>query len=144
MPAGRGEAERDYGYLVGVYMLFNRQVNCTRVLLDVTAHSYPSRPQVLSLRVEHSPVSANPHKSSLSAFPPRLSPLSLTFPDPCGHVRDVWEELPRSRFRVGLQASGPGACLWHPVGGHDGVAINFSKRTTTIPHCTYHLENSRA
>jgi hypothetical protein len=93
--AGRGAAEREYDYVVvGVYKLFNRQSNCTRVLLaDVPAHSYPSRLQILSLcaylRAPQS-LGANLNKDSLSMFPPRLSPFSLTFPDACGHVRDVF------------------------------------------------------
>jgi hypothetical protein len=51
---------------------------------------------------EHSSVSANLYKDSLSTFPFRLNPISLAFPDARGHVRDVWQELRRSRFRVGL------------------------------------------
>jgi hypothetical protein len=68
------------------------QLTHTRVLSSLRA--YLSAPQSLG---------ANLNKDSLSTFPLRLSPFSLTFPDAHGHVRDVWEELPRSRFRVGLQ-----------------------------------------
>ena len=73
-------------------MLFNRQSNGTHVLLDVPAHSYPTKQTTsLSLVVatslfEHSSLSANLYKGSLSAFLHRLSPFSLTFPDACGDV----------------------------------------------------------
>ena len=51
---------------------------------------------------EHPSVSSR-RESQLNAFPVRLSPFLLTFPKARGPVRDDWEELLQSRFRVGLQ-----------------------------------------
>ena len=90
--------------LAGAHMLFNRQSNCNHVLLDVPAHSYPSK--TASLQAYSSApqsLGANLNKVSLSIFLLRLSSFSLTFPDACSHFRDVWEQCSRSRFRVGLQ-----------------------------------------
>ena len=67
---------------------------------------------------------------TLSTFPLRLSPFSLTFPYACGHVRDVCEQLSRSRFRVGLQER--------------ARVIQSENTPVTIPDSTYHLQNSRA
>ena len=85
----------------------------------------------------------NLKKDSLSTFPLRfrLFLFSLTFPDARGHVRDNWEELPRS-IPISCGASRPCAC--HPIGEHASVAINSSKRTATVPHFTYHLQSNRA
>ena len=80
---GRGEAKLEYDYIVvGVYMLFNRQSNCTGVLLDVPAHSYLSRLQVLSsLRAYLStPQSLRISTRALSVRSPLpLSSSSITF-----------------------------------------------------------------
>ena len=97
--------ERGYDYIVvGAHMLFNRQGNCNHVLLDVPAHSYPSK--TASLQAYSSApqsLGANLNKVSLSIFLLRLSSFSLTFPDACSHFWDVLEQRSRSRFRVGLQ-----------------------------------------
>ena len=66
------------------------QLTHTRVLSSLRA--YLSAPQSLG---------TNLNKDSLITSPLRLRP--LTFPDARGHVWDVWEELLRSRFRVGFQ-----------------------------------------
>ena len=89
--AGLGEAECEYDYIV----------------VGVPAHLYRGRLQVLSslcayLSAPRS-LGANFNKDTLSTFPLRLPPLFLTFPDARGHVRDIWKELPQSRFRVGIQ-----------------------------------------
>ena len=58
-----------------------------------------------SLRAYLRPLSLSARISTrtLSEFPLRLSPFSLTFPIARGPVRDDWKEPPQSRIRVGLQ-----------------------------------------
>ena len=76
-----GEAEREYDDIV--VRLFNSQSNCTLVLLDAPAHSYPNRSQVLSsLRAYLStPQSLRISTGALSVCSPlRLSPFCSPFP----------------------------------------------------------------
>ena len=86
--AGRGEVEREYDYIGW----------CASSLIpEQTANL------VVAMRLFECPsVSRREFQQGLSQYVPAPS-LSLTFPDARGHVRDVWEELPRSRFRVGPQ-----------------------------------------
>jgi hypothetical protein len=82
----RSTHEYDY-IVVGVYILFDSGSNCTHALLNVPPEQTASL--VVTTRLfEQSSVSANLYKDSLSDFPLRLSPFSLTFPGARGHVRD--------------------------------------------------------
>jgi hypothetical protein len=101
-------------------MLFHRQRNCTRVLLDVPAHAYPSRPQVLSsLRAYLS----NPQSLRISTrtLSVRSCSVSVLF----AHLSRCMQPCPG---RLGTTSSIPiscgasGACVCHPVGEHAGVA----------------------
>ena len=98
---------------VGMIILLLVRICCliVRVIATMSYSMYQlthtqARPQVLSLQAYLSApqsLGANVNKVSFSMFLLRLSSFSLTFPDACGHFRDVWEQRSRSRFRVGLQ-----------------------------------------
>ena len=109
---GRGEAKLEYDYIVvGVYMLFNRQSNCTGVLLDVPAHSYLSRLQVLSsLRAYLS--TAQSLRISTRALSVRSRSLSVPFRSPFPSMRPCPGRLGRTySIPILCGTSGPYACL---------------------------------
>ena len=87
----------EYDYIVvGAYMLFNRRSDCARVLLDVPAHSYPSRPQgpqVLSSLVRGYLSTGQSLGTNLNIGLSLCVLVSLTIPDTGSYVRVYWEEL---------------------------------------------------
>jgi len=84
-------------FLTPVQDTVKREYDYTR-LLSLTAGF------VVATRLSEDPsVLRHESQQDSQCVPAAFSPLSLTFPDTRSYVRDVWEELLQSLFRVGLQ-----------------------------------------
>ena len=105
-------------------MLFNRQGNYTRVLLDVLAHSYPNRLQVLSsLRAYlSSPQSLCANLNNDSQY--ILAPSQSLF----AHISRCMRPCPGclgTTVSIPISCGASGACACHPVGEHAGDDTGF-------------------
>ena len=96
-------------------MLFDRQSICTRVLLDVSAHSYPSL--VIATRLFECPsVSRHESQQGLSHYVPTPSPS----PHLSRCTRPCLGRLGRTSS-IPISCGISGACTCHLVGEHAGV-----------------------